>query len=86
MQLDVLKTLKVTIDELAKVAANARSEVQKLLTILEGPVVTDIQQKYEDRLYDVDSDSCIYIPKFKAPEERNDIYQGTSYIGYQAAE
>ncbi len=65
-------------NDLSKAAANARSEVQKLLTVLEGPTVTDIQQKYDDTPLDLDPAlvSGSYIPHFKAPAERNPTYQG----------
>ncbi len=51
--MSVLKNCIVVLNDLSKAAANARSEVQKLLTILEGPAVTDVQQKYEDKPWDV---------------------------------
>jgi hypothetical protein len=54
--MSVLKSFQdctVVLNDLSKAAAIARSEVQKLLTVLEG-AVTDAQQKYEDIPYDVD--------------------------------
>ncbi len=74
-----LKDCTVMLNDLSKAVANARSEVEKLLTVLEAPALIDVQQKYEDRPYDVDpvisADS--HIPRFKAPEEINSVYQGT---------
>ena len=36
----------VVLKALAAAAANARSEVQKLLVVLEGPAVTDVKPKF----------------------------------------
>ncbi len=67
----------LVLNDLSKAAAIARSEVEKLLTVLEGPAVTDKQQKYEGKPWEVNpifvDDS--YIPLFKAPpEDRNPTY------------
>ena len=79
--MSVLKSFQectVVLNDLSKAAANARSEVEKLLTVLEGPAVTDVQQKYDDAPLDLDPAlvSGSYIPHFKAPAERNPTYQG----------
>ena len=41
-----------TLNELSQAAASARTEVQKLLDVLEGPAVTDAKPK----------ETCYYIP------------------------
>ncbi len=44
--IQIFKECKATLDELAKAAANARSEVVQLLAVLEGPTeVTDEKPK-----------------------------------------
>ncbi len=65
------------LNDLSKAAANVRSEVEKLF--LEGPAVTDVQQKYDDLPWNVNpvflDDS--YVPRFENPvEERSHIYRG----------
>ncbi len=68
----------VVLNDLSKAAVNARSEVQKLLTVLEGPAVTDVQQKYDDDA-PLDLNPALttgsYIPHFADPAGRNPTYQ-----------
>ena len=49
IKMSVIKNRTVVLHDLSKAAANARSEVEKLLTVLEGPTVADVQQKSRDK-------------------------------------
>ena len=62
------KDCTVVLNDIAKAAANARSEVQKLLTVLEGPsIVNNVTQKnYNTLPYDVLDGT--YFDKATLPE------------------
>ncbi len=46
--MSVLKSCTMVLNDLSKAAANARSEVEKLLTVLEGSAVLDVKSKSVD--------------------------------------
>ncbi len=56
------------------ISVNARSEVQKLLTVLEGPVVTDVQHKYDDHDWNVCSSTTRISPGSRIRRKKEILY------------
>ncbi len=50
--MSVLKKCIVMLNDLSKASANTRSEVEKLLTVLDGPAVLDVKSKSVDPYFD----------------------------------